>query len=104
MICFCFSKPIISKPLQELDLHDIIPFDAEFGKILQELHVIVCRKQHLESMTSDNCEEVVDLRFRGALIEDLCLDFTLPGYPDYILKPGDENVWYRNGFPLLLLI
>lgn len=81
---------------QELDLHDIISFDAEFGKILQELHVIVCRKQHLESMTSDNSEEVVDLRFRGALIEDLCLDFTLPGYPDYILKPGDENVDINN--------
>ncbi|GKC89158.1 hypothetical protein Tco_1149807, partial [Tanacetum coccineum] len=27
-----------------------------------------------------------------ALVEDLCLDFTLPGYPDFTLKSGDEDV------------
>jgi E3 ubiquitin-protein ligase TRIP12 len=79
--------------LQELDLQDILTYDAELGKTLQELQVLVCRKQHLESTSGDNSEAVADLRFRGAPIEDLCLDFTLPGYPDYILKPGDENVY-----------
>ncbi|KAL9141695.1 hypothetical protein ABFS82_14G121300 [Erythranthe guttata] len=73
----------------ELDLHDIISFDAELGTTLQELQALVFRKQYLESVGSYNPEE---LRFRGASIEDLCLDFSLPGYPDYILKPGDENV------------
>ncbi|MEI4855980.1 hypothetical protein, partial [Klebsiella pneumoniae] len=29
-------------------------------------------------------------------VEDLCLDFTLPGYPDYILKPGHETVDINN--------
>ena len=75
-----------------LDLHDILSFDVEFGKILQELQVLVSRKQYLESMGSDNQGAIVDLCFRGAPIEDLCLDFSLPGYPDYILKPGEENV------------
>ncbi|GER27717.1 E3 ubiquitin-protein ligase UPL3 [Striga asiatica] len=37
-----------------------------------------------------------DLCFRGASIEDLCLDFSLPGYPEYILKPGSENVDISN--------
>ncbi|GMY05450.1 E3 ubiquitin-protein ligase UPL3 [Fagus crenata] len=81
---------------QELDLQDILSYDAELGKTLQELQVLVCRKQHLESTSGDNSEAVADLRFRGAPIEDLCLDFTLPGYPDYILKPGDENVDIYN--------
>ncbi|XWS55086.1 hypothetical protein CRYUN_Cryun10bG0145300 [Craigia yunnanensis] len=81
---------------QELDLHDILCFDAEFGKILQELHLLVCRKQYLESIGGDNSDMIADLRFRGALIEDLCLDFTLPGYPGYILKPGDETVDINN--------
>lgn len=76
---------------QELDLHDILSFDAELGKTLQELHVLVCRKQHLES-NSDISNVIDDLCFRGTPIEDLYLDFTLPGYPDYVLKPGDENV------------
>ncbi|GMI73373.1 KAKTUS, UBIQUITIN-PROTEIN LIGASE 3 [Hibiscus trionum] len=81
---------------QELDLHDILSLDAEFGKILQELHLLVCRKHYLESLGGDNSGAIADLRFRGASIEDLCLDFTLPGYPDYILKTGDETVDINN--------
>ncbi|XP_044488223.1 E3 ubiquitin-protein ligase UPL3-like [Mangifera indica] len=81
---------------QDLDLHDILSFDSGFGKILQELHLTVCRKQYLESASCDNCDAISDLRFRGAQIEDLCFDFTVPGYPDYILKPGDENVDINN--------
>ncbi|KAL0422906.1 UNVERIFIED_CONTAM: E3 ubiquitin-protein ligase UPL3 [Sesamum latifolium] len=74
---------------QELDLHDIISFDVELGTTLQELQALVRRKQYLESIGSYNPEE---FRFRGASIEDLCLDFSLPGYPEYVLKPGDANV------------
>ncbi|KAG2705973.1 hypothetical protein I3760_05G083400 [Carya illinoinensis] len=81
---------------QELDLHDILTFDAELGKTLQELHVLVCRKQYLESTGGDNSNAIVDLRFHGSPIEALYFDFTLPGYPDYILKPGDENVDIYN--------
>ncbi|KAK8567964.1 hypothetical protein V6N13_105907 [Hibiscus sabdariffa] len=81
---------------QELDLYDILSIDAEFGKVLQELHFLVCRKQYLESTGGENSAAIADLRFRGAPIEDLCLDFTLPGYPDYILKPGDETVDINN--------
>ncbi|KAJ0969933.1 hypothetical protein J5N97_022810 [Dioscorea zingiberensis] len=76
----------------ELDLHDILAFDSEFGKILQEMQVLVTRKKSLEAMPDYSEKAVADLRFRGAAIEDLCLDFTLPGYPDYILKEGDGTV------------
>ncbi|CAN6227486.1 unnamed protein product [Urochloa humidicola] len=76
---------------QELDLYDILSFDTEFGKILQELQILVARKQFLESSCSEN-QNVEELCFRGAPVEDLCLDFTLPGYPDYVLKEGGENV------------
>ncbi|ERN00443.1 hypothetical protein AMTR_s00100p00119160 [Amborella trichopoda] len=75
----------------ELDLHDILSFDADFGKILQEMQVLVHKKEYLESMPGDHRELISDLRFRGAPIEDLCLDFTLPGYSDYILKEGAES-------------
>ncbi|TVU13329.1 hypothetical protein EJB05_40379 [Eragrostis curvula] len=76
---------------QELDLYDILSFDAEFGKILQELQILVERKRFLES-SSGETKQIEELCFRGAPIEDLCLDFTLPGYPDYILKEGGENM------------
>ncbi|KAE8719127.1 E3 ubiquitin-protein ligase UPL3 [Hibiscus syriacus] len=81
---------------QELDLYDILSIDAEFGKILQELHFLLCRKQYLESTGGENSSAIADIRLRGASIEDLCLDFTLPGFPDYILKPGDETVDINN--------
>ncbi|KAE8724707.1 E3 ubiquitin-protein ligase UPL3 [Hibiscus syriacus] len=81
---------------QELDLSDILSIDAEFGKFLQELHFLVCRKQYMESTGGENSSAIADIRFRGAPIEDLCLDFTLPGFPYYILKPGDETVDINN--------
>ncbi|PSS25983.1 E3 ubiquitin-protein like [Actinidia chinensis var. chinensis] len=81
---------------QELDLHDFLSFDAELGRTLQELQAIVRRKKYMESVGGHSCEEVTDLHFRGARIEDLCLDFTLPGYPDYALKPDEENVDINN--------
>ncbi|KAI3780949.1 hypothetical protein L2E82_10943 [Cichorium intybus] len=81
---------------QELDLHDVCSFDAELGKTLQELQALVCRKKHLESTHGFDRNEKLELKFRGALIEDLCLDFTLPGYPDFILKPGNKDVSIDN--------
>ncbi|KAL1190209.1 E3 ubiquitin-protein ligase UPL3 [Cardamine amara subsp. amara] len=77
---------------QELDLHDIILFDTELGKTLQELHVLVARKHYLEAVGGEYSSAVSGLCLRGSRIEDLCLDFTLPGYPEYILRPGDEIV------------
>ncbi|XP_076931834.1 E3 ubiquitin-protein ligase UPL3-like [Bidens hawaiensis] len=79
---------------QELDLHDISLFDGEFGKTLQELQALVSRKQYLESIHDQN--EILNLRFRGVPLEDLCLDFTLPGYPEYVLKTGDDDVDLNN--------
>nr|GMC85326.1 E3 ubiquitin-protein ligase UPL3 [Ipomoea batatas] len=81
---------------QELDLYDILSFDTELGKTLQELQALVYRKQHLESMGNNSQVKITDLCFRGTPVEDLCLDFTLPGYPEYILKAGDENVDLSN--------
>ncbi|KAL0923505.1 hypothetical protein M5K25_007564 [Dendrobium thyrsiflorum] len=76
---------------QELDLYDILSFDTEFGKILQELQILVSRKKVLETSGRGNQRVTTNLYFRGAPIEDLCLDFSLPGYPDYILKEGEES-------------
>lgn len=82
---------MIISPLQELDLHDIYYFDAEFGKTLQEMQLLVDRKKFMEMLDSSNKDSVCDLHFRGTSIEDLCLDFTLPGYPEYVLKEGEED-------------
>jgi E3 ubiquitin-protein ligase TRIP12 len=77
---------------QELDLHDIRSFDLQLGSTLQEMEALVHRKQFLESIPGDNKEAISNLSYRGARIEDLCIDFTLPGFPDYPLKPGGNNI------------
>ncbi|XP_057827496.2 E3 ubiquitin-protein ligase UPL3 isoform X1 [Cryptomeria japonica] len=76
---------------QELDLFDIQSFDLELGTTLQEIQALVRRKQFMESLHTDK-NSAHDLHFRNARIEDLCLDFTLPGYSDYVLKPGGNNI------------
>ncbi|XP_023533256.1 E3 ubiquitin-protein ligase UPL3-like isoform X2 [Cucurbita pepo subsp. pepo] len=81
---------------QDLDLHDVLSFDPELGKNLQELQALVRRKHLLESTNGDNENTISNLSFRGVAVEDLSLDFTLPGYPDYVLKPGDETVNIHN--------
>ncbi|KAL3012530.1 hypothetical protein AAZX31_06G003300 [Glycine max] len=81
---------------QDLDLHDILSIDAELGKTLQEFNALVCRKHYIESIGGSYTDTIVNLHFHGVPIEDLCLDFTLPGYPEYTLKPGDEIVDINN--------
>lgn len=85
-------------------MFDIISFDSEFGKTIQELRVLVERKKFLESTPGENQLEVADLRFRDATIEDLCLDFTLPGYPDYVLKEGEGSTIVRDEVHLLFIL
>ncbi|KAI5073229.1 hypothetical protein GOP47_0011242 [Adiantum capillus-veneris] len=84
-----FHKLILG---QELDLHDIQYIDPELGTTLQEMQNLVRRKKFLEASADDGKQSVQNLRFRDVRIEDLCLDFTLPGYPDYLLKQDGKNI------------
>lgn len=72
-----FYKVILQ---QELGLYDICSFDPELGRTLIEFQDLVNRKKCL-GINSD----ASDLRYRNTSLEDLCLDFTLPGYSDYVL-------------------
>ena len=73
-------------------MHDILFIDSELGKTLEELNALVCRKYYIESIGGSYTDTIGNLHFHGAPVEHLYLDFTLPGYPGYILKSGDEMV------------
>ncbi|EGG13570.1 ubiquitin-protein ligase domain-containing protein [Cavenderia fasciculata] len=52
-------------------------------------------KEIRESASLDETQkntEIQALRIGGARVEDLCLDFVLPGYPDWELKPGGSKI------------
>ncbi|KAK9158171.1 hypothetical protein Scep_004745 [Stephania cephalantha] len=84
-----FSKAFYKLILeQELTIFDIHTIDPEIGRTLLEFQAIVDRKKLLESVSGTAFAS--ELCFRNAKIEDLCLDFTLPGYPDCVLAPEHE--------------
>lgn len=72
-------------------MYDIQSFDPELGRTLLEFQALVNRKKFLESVIEENSPPEFDLCFRDTRIEDLCLDFTLPGYPDYALASGPDH-------------
>ena len=56
-----------------------------------EMQALVSKKQFLEAMPDDNRKIIYELCFYDARIEDLCLDFTLPGYLEYALKARESD-------------
>lgn len=77
--------------VQELDLYDIQTLDPDLGRTLFEMQGLVRRKQFLEASGQDQRGAVGALHFRNSKLEDLCLDFTLPGYPEYELKSNGQD-------------
>lgn len=74
--------------LKDLTLYDIPSFEPELGRTLLEFQALVDRKKFLESVHGESSTLKNDLCFRNIAMEDLCLDFTVPGYPDYVLSSG----------------
>lgn len=83
-----FSKAFYKLILgQNLTVYDIQPFDPELGRVLIEFQALVQRRKYIESC-GENSMFQLEPCFRNTRIEDLFLDFTLPGYPDYVLTSG----------------
>ncbi|MED6112874.1 E3 ubiquitin-protein ligase upl4 [Stylosanthes scabra] len=82
-----FYKIILGKGLS---LYDIQSLDPGLGRVLQEFQALINRKKFLENFNAGN-ELEFGLSFRGTRIEDLCLDFSLPGYPDIVLASGHDH-------------
>ncbi|KAI1608831.1 E3 ubiquitin-protein ligase TRIP12 [Exophiala viscosa] len=69
--------------------------DQDLANSLSQLHQFVNAKTKIEldsSMTKLEKQQAIDdLTIRGAKVEDLMLDFTLPGYPDIeLVENGSE--------------
>ncbi|KAJ9614171.1 Ubiquitin fusion degradation protein 4 [Cladophialophora chaetospira] len=70
--------------------------DQDLARSLSQLQKVANAKAQIEldsSMTAvDKARAIGDLNIHGAKVEDLSLDFTLPGYPDIELLPNGANV------------
>jgi E3 ubiquitin-protein ligase TRIP12 len=105
MLDLPFSRPFYQWLLQEehvLDLQDLVGIDPDIANTVTHLQGIVVKKQKLEKdeklSLAERREEISQLTMDGCPIEDLGLDFTLPGYPNIELRKGgrDMNVTLDN--------
>ncbi|GAB2254951.1 hypothetical protein Droror1_Dr00008729 [Drosera rotundifolia] len=76
---------------KELGLYDVKSVDSALGKSLLEFQAIAERRRRLKSSGAEDADLEIESAFRSTRIEDLCLDFSLPGYPDYILAHGEDH-------------
>ncbi|KAG0502786.1 hypothetical protein HPP92_002858 [Vanilla planifolia] len=74
---------------QELDMYDILSFDPDLGRTLLEFQALVDRKRFVDANAELSWDASI-FSFRNSRIEDLCIEFALPGYPDYTL-PSKRN-------------
>jgi hypothetical protein len=76
---------------KDIGLFIINMIDQDLAKSLKHLlKYIQIKDQYIKEERSE--VEIKSIEVDGAKIEDLCLDFTLPGYSDIELIPNGENV------------
>ncbi|KAE8812510.1 E3 ubiquitin-protein ligase UPL4 [Hordeum vulgare] len=82
-----FSKAFYKLILgQELNIYDINSFDPELAMTLMEFKALTCQRKYVESCSTTECQSKSDLSYRGCKIEDLAIDFTVPGFPEYVFS------------------
>ncbi|KAG7471028.1 hypothetical protein MATL_G00120120 [Megalops atlanticus] len=76
--------------------HDLVNIDPAVAKSIQHLEDIIRQKKRLEldrSHTRETLQQALEgLNMNGCSVEDLGLDFTLPGFPNIELKKGGKDV------------
>ncbi|XP_017163763.1 E3 ubiquitin-protein ligase TRIP12 isoform X2 [Poecilia reticulata] len=76
--------------------HDLMNIDPSVAKSIQHLEDIIRQKKRLEqdrSQTRETLQQALEsLNMNGCSVEDLGLDFTLPGFPNIELKKGGKDV------------
>lgn len=72
-------------------MYDIQSFDPELGMVLLGFQALIDRKKYLETVCGEKSSFDIDMCFQNTKIEDLYLDFTLPGYPEYLLTSGSDH-------------
>ncbi|XP_063298363.1 E3 ubiquitin-protein ligase TRIP12 isoform X3 [Pelobates fuscus] len=76
--------------------HDLLNIDPVVAKSVYHLEDIVRQKRRLEqdkAQTKESLQFALEsLNMNGCSVEDLGLDFTLPGFPNIELKKGGKDV------------
>lgn len=88
-----FLKSVLEEAVS-LSISSVKAVDPALGKSLSTLRQFVNTKQSIESdgtiSQQEKASALQDLQLDGAWLEDVCLDFTVPGFEDMELKVGSS--------------
>ncbi|XP_018009792.1 E3 ubiquitin-protein ligase TRIP12-like, partial [Hyalella azteca] len=94
----CMLKWMLGEE-RSLGLADVLSLDPEFGVTLRQLHALVLQKRRVQDQarvqgysTQQLENDVRNITLDGCSVEDLSLNFTLPGYPNIELKKGGADI------------
>lgn len=97
VIDISLNKIFLKSVLEEvvpLSISSVKAVDSALGKSLSIPRRFVNAKQKIESdgalSQQEKASALQDLQLDGARLEDLCLDFTVPGFEDMELKVGSS--------------
>ncbi len=98
MVDIPFSRPFYQWLLKEdpiLSTRDLLNIDPTIANTVSQLEGIVRKKRRLEEddkmSPSERQSKIKGLTMDGCPVEDLGLDFTLPGYPNIELRKGGKD-------------
>ena len=99
MIDLPFSQPFYQWLLAEetsFDVADLKGIDPDIAKTVTHLQGIVHKKLKLDNdralSPAERQDQISQLTMDGCPVEDLGLDFTLPGYPNIELRKGGRDM------------
>lgn len=97
VIDISLNKLFLKSVLEEvvpLSISSVKAVDSTLGKSLSIPRRFVNAKQKIESDSTlseqEKASALQDLQVDGVRLEDLCLDFTVPGFEDMELKVGSS--------------
>ncbi|CAG2182509.1 unnamed protein product, partial [Oppiella nova] len=87
-----FYKWLLTQELS-LSIADMQQIDSTFSRSVVEMEKIAQQKLKIQSSNAGNKEKSLEsLKLHGCSIEDLNLDYTLPGYPNIELRKGGRDM------------
>lgn len=75
------------------DLKDVLPSVNSFVEKLVDVLKLKLKIDEDDSLTpEEKSKSIADLKFDGCSFEDLCVNFTLPGFPDIEMMEGGRDI------------
>ena len=89
-----FGVPTVSQEVALSDLKDVMPHVYAFVKKIINVLNMKLEIEKNESLSFEERKKAIsDINFDGSSFKDLCINFTIPGFPDFEMKEGGKEIF-----------